>query len=118
MDRTEMEKVAAYLKSAYPRERWDDDRMRVYSLELADLEFQSTQTAVREWVRSQSQPPTIADIRHGYRVVKSRVTYVQGQPPMDDIDPAKAAQNFRRLGALIRSHTVGELPRAENGEAK
>lgn len=98
---TEAEKLVRYLKDAYPRDRWSPDRMKVYTLEMADLDAVAAATAIREWVRAQPHPPSIADIRRDTRNVAAR-TAMPGPP--EEVQPAVARANFGKLYALLKEH--------------
>ena len=57
--------MVAYLQSVgFQGDFWTPDRVDVWCEELRDLDFDATQRACREWARSNSKPPTIADIRN------------------------------------------------------
>lgn len=98
---TEAERLVRYLKDAYPRDRWSPDRMRIYTLEMADLDATAAGTAIREWVRAREYPPSIADIRRDARNVAARAD-MPGAP--DVVDPQVASNNFRKLHELMKKH--------------
>lgn len=65
MQEIQVRQVVAYLQSVgFQGDFWTPDRVDVWCEELRDLDFDATQRACREWARSNSKPPTIADIRN------------------------------------------------------
>lgn len=62
---TELEalKLVKIIQSAYPRQEFPEDTVRIYALSLADLPAKLGQQAVMELVRTSKWTPTIAEIR-------------------------------------------------------
>jgi len=89
---TELEalKIVKILQSAYPRQEFPEDTVRVYAMSLADLPVALGQRAVMELIRSSKWVPTIAEIRQ-------RAAEIGCPMPAADeawAEAQKAARNF------------------------
>lgn len=65
MKESEALALVATLRAAFPRQQMDDATLRVYALDLADLDAATASEAVRTLRRTSRFFPTIAEIREG-----------------------------------------------------
>lgn len=98
---TELEalKLVKIIQSAYPRQEFPEDTVRIYALSLADLPAKLGQQAVMELIRTSKWTPTIAEIRQRAAEIGR---------PMPAVDEAwseaqRAARGFKP-GVLMDVH--------------
>jgi len=67
MTATEVSELIALLVAAYPQPHWPPETQRLYALLLEDLDAGAARLAVRAWIDSRAERPTVADVRDAVR---------------------------------------------------
>lgn len=94
------------LSEAYPRDEWSTERIKLWTLMLADLDRGPARESVLQWIRTEKWPPTIAEIRERTAgTAPSEATALQLCPPWESgPEPTKEqrAEGVRRVQALVK----------------
>jgi Loader and inhibitor of phage G40P len=75
MQKSQVVRLVAVLKAAYPRQETPPETVALYAEMLADLDAGDVTAAVKQHVRSSRYFPTIAEIRDAVREANEHAAY-------------------------------------------
>lgn len=110
MTQQDFVKLASYIKTAYPNSNFlpTQESINTYYEELKDLDTQTCMLAIREYIRNNDFPPTIAGIRKGC-MQQAKVFIMPWNEAWESV--IKAVNKYGQYGAIEAMNSLDEITR-------